>query len=53
MDLYEKNRKALKRFKAWLKRKQDEEEYKEELMELEADEDVEHLIETELEDYIV
>jgi len=54
MNLYEKNRIALKKFKKWLKMKQEEEQFQVEFLDLEDDEEIDHLLETdEVEDYII
>ncbi len=53
MNLYEKNRIALKKFKKWLRLKQEEEKFQVEFLDLEDDDEIEHLLETdEVEDYI-
>ncbi len=52
MNLCEKNRIALKKFKKWLKMKQEEEKFQVEFLDLEDDEEIEHLLETEVEDFI-
>jgi len=54
MNLYEKNLIALRKFKKWLKMKQEEEQFHVEFLDLEDDEEIEHLLETdEVEDYII
>ena len=52
MNLYEKNRIALRKFKKWLRLKQEEEKFQVEFLDLEDDDEIEHLLETEVEDYI-
>ena len=53
MNLYEKNRIALRKFKKWLRLKQEEEKFQVEFLDLEDDDDIEHLLETdEVEDLI-
>lgn len=52
MDLYDKNRKALRKFKKWLKLKQEEEEFKGELLELEDEEELNYILEDEVEDFL-
>ena len=52
MNLYEKNRIALKKFKKWLKMKHEEEKFQVEFLDLEDDDEIEHLLETEVEEFI-